>query len=75
MFEIMGKKAGALCTMTQDLGNAILAKEGMMLSEGILKFSLVGCINNFITIFVVYTVFTTIDKLSLGIGCNNLYHF
>lgn len=42
MFEIMGKKAGALHLMTQNLGHAILATNELKLSDGPLKMSWVS---------------------------------
>lgn len=42
MFEIMGKKAGSLNVMTQQIGHAILATNSLTLSEGPLRINLVS---------------------------------
>lgn len=45
MFEIMGKKAGSINLMTQQIGHAILATNALTLSEGPLKLNWVSLSN------------------------------
>lgn len=42
MYEIMGKKAGSLNFMTQNLGQAILTMNDLSLSEGPLRINMVS---------------------------------